>query len=89
MEEWEEQLEDDASKIEQQGEESLDVKGTLRMAISQVKALVDESKDTKGQITSNRYRGNRMRNKGSRTEITDHTTTEETNAEANVEERRE
>jgi hypothetical protein len=85
-EEEEEQPEDGASKIEQQGEESLDVKGTLCMTISQVKALVDESKDTKGQIASHRYRGNRRRNKRSRTEITDHTTAEETNAEANVEE---
>jgi hypothetical protein len=33
-EEEEEQPEDGASKIEQQGEESLDVKGTLHMAIS-------------------------------------------------------
>jgi hypothetical protein len=56
------------------------------MAISQVKAPVDESKDTKGKIASHRYCGNRRRNTRSRTEITDHTTAEETNAEVNVEE---
>ena len=84
-EEEEEQLEDGASKIEQQGEESLDIKGTLCMAISQVRAPVDEFKDTKRQIVSHRYRGNRRRNKRSRTEITDHTTTEEIDVEANVE----
>jgi hypothetical protein len=81
-----EQPDDGASKIEQQGEESLDVKGTLPMAISQVKAPVDESKDTTGQIASHKEQGNRRRNRRSRAEITDHTSAEETKAEANVEE---
>ncbi len=56
------------------------------MAISQVKAPVDESKDTNGKIASHKYCDNRRRNKRSRTEIADHTTTEEINAEVNVEE---
>ncbi len=46
----EEQPEDVASRIQQQGQESQHIDGTLRAAKSQVKALVNASKITEGQM---------------------------------------